>query len=350
MEQNTSGAQLLQLLQCPAFLICNDVITELNPAAAAMTLCTGQSAAQLFPTHAQALRDLAEGSCLYLQAVIGGEFAGACAVKTGSGILVMLDAPQEDEALRALALAARELRGALSGIQLSLDNLRKVSGTEKATAVMDRSLHQMLRLVCNMSDAGTVPSRNRQEVRDLDGLLSELTEKAAVSAEGLGVAVSYTGLGKPLLTVCDEELLERAVLNLLSNSLKFTPAGGSVSVKLSIVGRCAQIQVIDTGSGIAQNLRSNVFRRYLRQSTVEDSRYGLGLGMVMVRSAAIVHGGTVLVDAPQGTGTRISLTLEIRQDTDTLRSPILRVDYAGEHDRVKLELVDVLPTESYIRE
>lgn len=348
MEQKISGAQLLGLLQCPAFHIRENVITELNPAAAAMTLCTGQSAEQLFHGHAQMLRVLTEQDCLYLQAVIGGENIGACAVNTGDGILVMLDSQQDDIAQQALALAARELRGALSGMQLSLDNLRKVSGTEKAAASMERSLNQMLRLVCNMSDAGSVPPQSRQEVLDLDGLLSELTEKAAASAESLGIDISYTVLGKPLLTLCDEELLERAVLNLISNSLKFTPAGGSISVKLSIVGHCAQIQVADTGSGIAQSLRSNLFRRYLRQSAVEDSRYGLGLGMVMVRSAAMAHGGTVLVDTPHGTGTRVTLTLAIRQNVSTLRSPIFRVDYSGEHDRVKLELSDVLPVESFL--
>lgn len=348
MEQKTSGAQLLQLLQDPAILICEDRISDLNPAAAALTLCVGQSAGQLFPDHAQALRALSGDSCLYLQAVIGGETLGACAVSTPDGTLVMLDNQSESEALRSLALAARELRGALSGIQLSLDNLRKTPGTEKAAAAMERSLHQMLRLVCNMSDAGTVPPQSRQEILNLNDMLSELTEKAAASAECLGVAVTYTGFGKPLLTLCDEELLERAVLNLVSNSLKFTPAGGKIEVKLSAAARYAQIQVMDTGSGIARNLRSNLFRRYLRQSAVEDSRYGLGLGMAMVRSAALAHGGTVLVDAPQGTGTRVTLTLAIRQDTDILRSPRFRVDYAGEHDRVKLELADVLPMESYL--
>lgn len=348
MEQLSSGQQLLNLLQSPAFIVAEGCISQLNSAARAMALCPGQEASALFGSHGEALTSLGDG-CLYLEAQAAGQTFGASAVRTAEGVLVLLDEQPESEALRALSLAAREMRGAMVGMQLSLDELRKTAGNEKGAALLERSLHQMLRLVCNMTDAGTMPSKNRQEILDLDSWMEELTEKAAVSAEPLGVSIRYSGSGKALLTLCDEELLERAVLNILSNSLKFTPAGGTVTVKLSAVGRFAQIQIADTGSGIAENLRSSIFRRYLRPSTIEDSRFGIGLGMVTVRKAALTHGGTVLVDAPQGAGTRVTLTMAIRQDCNILRSPMMLVDYAGEHDRIKLELSDVLPLESYLR-
>lgn len=348
MEHISSGLQLLNLLQCPAFIVSEGCIAQLNPAAQAMAICPGQSVDTLFDTHKEALASLDDG-CLYLEAQVAGQTFGAGAVRTAEGILVLLDAQPEGEALRALSLAAREMRGAMVGMQLSLDELHKTGGNEKTAALLERSLHQMLRLVCNMTDAGTLPSQNRQEILDLDSWMEELTEKAAASAEALGVSIRYSGSGKAMLTLCDEELLERAVLNILSNSLKFTPAGGAITVKLTAVGRYAQIQITDTGSGIAAEMRSSLFHRYLRQSAIEDSRFGVGLGMVTVRKAALAHGGTVLVDAPQGAGTRVTLTIAIRQDCDILRSPMMLIDYAGEHDRIKLELSDVLPLESYLQ-
>ena len=108
------------------------------------------------------------------------------------------------------------------------------------------------------------------------------------------------------------------------------------------------LQVLDSGSGIAQQIRSSIFHRYLRQPGIEDSRWGLGLGMVLIRSAAASHGGTVLIDSPTGAGTRVTMTLAIRQRTEAaLRSPILRVDYAGERDHGLIELSDSLPAALY---
>ena len=69
---------------------------------------------------------------------------------------------------------------------------------------------------------------------------------------------------------------------------------------------------------------------------------------MLVRSAAASHGGAVLIDQPEGGGARVTMTIAIRQSTSgTLRSPILRVDYAGERDHALVELSDVLPAQCY---
>ena len=70
--------------------------------------------------------------------------------------------------------------------------------------------------------------------------------------------------------------------------------------------------------------------------------------MVLIRSAAASHGGAVLIDQPEGSGTRVTLTLAIRQDTSgNVRSPLLRMDYAGERDHGLLELSESLPAELF---
>ena len=104
----------------------------------------------------------------------------------------------------------------------------------------------------------------------------------------------------------------------------------------------------DSGLGLPECARSDLFSRYAREPGVEDGRFGIGLGLVLIRSAAQQHGGTVLVDQPTESGTRVTMTLHIRPvSSDYVRSPILKVDYAGERDHGLLELSDVLPADLY---
>ena len=84
---------------------------------------------------------------------------------------------------------------------------------------------------------------------------------------------------------------------------------------------------------------------------VVKTPHGIGLGMVLIRSAAAAHGGTVLVRRMPDGGTSITMTLAIRKKTDsTLTSPILHMDYAGGFDHALMELADVLPARLYAPE
>ena len=109
-----------------------------------------------------------------------------------------------------------------------------------------------------------------------------------------------------------------------------------------------RFSIQDSGPGFARNLLGSAFSRYLRQPCIEEGRFGLGLGMVLVRSTAANHGGAVLIDQCEGGGARVTMTIAIRQDTSgMLRSPVLRVDYAGEQDHALVELSDSLPASLY---
>jgi K+-sensing histidine kinase KdpD len=140
------------------------------------------------------------------------------------------------------------------------------------------------------------------------------------------------------------------VYNLLSNAVKFTPRGGYIDAKLTRRGTKLYLTVQDSGSGVDPKVRGNVYSRYLRQPGVEDGRFGIGLGMVLIRSAAAAHGGTVLMEHPEGLGARITMTMTIRQSSGSLRSNILKVDYAGERDHGLIELAESLPSKLYEKE
>ena len=124
------------------------------------------------------------------------------------------------------------------------------------------------------------------------------------------------------------------------------PEGGTIYASLTLKNSMLHLSIRDTGSGIAENVLGNVFNRYQRQPGIEDSRYGIGLGMVLIRSAAADHGGTVLIDRPEGAGTRVTMTMAVRQDAPVLKTPVIPPVIDSSRQTLT-ELSDVLPWEFY---
>ncbi len=98
-----------------------------------------------------------------------------------------------------------------------------------------------------------------------------------------------------------------------------------------------------------QAQEQSFWNRYRREPAIEDSRYGLGLGMTLISTIATVHGGTVLVDYPKEGQARVTMTLSIQKsNSDNVRSPMLRIgDYAGGRDKALLEFAEILSTDAY---
>ena len=355
MDRITDAMEMVGHLKTPAFCVRDGIITNVNEAAASRFIVPGMKIATLLQTGMEEYRDLAEG-CLYLTLKSHGHSLGFSVVRKQGFDLFQLEQDAADRELQALALAARELREPLASIMLGTEQLFPGSGSEITptdalqAARINRGLFQMLRLISNMSDACRYASDSSvsMEIQNIPALLEEVFSKAAALTAHSGIRLDYAGISDPIYGLANSEMLERAVLNIISNSLKFTPQGGCIRATLQHRNRKLYLTVQDDGTGIQQPLRSNIFSRYTREPALEDGRFGIGLGFVMIRSAAAHHGGTVLVDHPQGTGTRVTVTLAIRPGSGKeLRSPILKVDYAGERDHALIELSDVLSTDLY---
>lgn len=348
MEKNKELRDWLNLLIRPGFYVEEGRITQVNAAAQGLLLEPGMDIGPLITSGLESYQNFQTG-CLYVQLTLSGMAFHGCVTKDQAADVFILDADAGDTALQALSLAARELRSPLSAVMHGVQAMREENNPQ--AAALNRGLYQLLRLVGNMSDAGRGPGNARMETADLTAFFDELFEKTAVFAQDAGIRLEYQGLSKPLLCLADRELLERAVLNLLSNAFKFTPKGGTVRVTLFTGGTSLRLSVWDSGPGIAQEIQGNLFSRYLRQPGIEDSRFGLGLGMVLVRSAAAAHGGAVLIDQPEGWGTRVTITVALRREkAEVLRSPTMRIDYAGERDHALTELSDCLPVSLYKKE
>lgn len=359
MDHHISDAmEMVDHMPYPAFCVKEGIIVKANPAALSQLIEPGTPIDQLLATGAEEYSQFKNGN-LYLHLSIQGSHVGAAVTHKNGFDLFQLEQDADRAELQAMALAARELREPLASIMITADRLFPVSGltedpaTQEQVARINRGLYQMLRVISNMADANRYASDSgsNMEVRDICGILRETFSKAAVLVEQTGISLEYTDYPDSIYTLVDAEKLERSVLNMISNAVKFTPSGGSIHAKLTRQKNKMYLSIQDTGSGIADALRSGIFSRYTREPGLEDGRFGIGLGFVLIRSTAAMHGGTVLVDQPNGTGTRITMTLAIRPgEGDRLRSPALRVDYSGERDHGLLELSDVLPASLYTPE
>ena len=355
MEQENNIMGMLELILRPAFCVQNGSIVHANHQAQSYGVTPGTPIAELLVTGASEYAALNSG-CLYLTVRIDGSQFGASVTQVDGFDIFVLEPGDAQPELQALALAARELREPLSNIMVAADRLLPTldavdEAAQKQAASINRSLHHMLRLIGNMSDGAryTEDSISRMEFQDIRLLMAELFKKAASLVEDAGVTLEFSNYPDPIRSMVDAEKLERAVYNLISNAVKFTPKGGRIQATLTRHGGIACLTVADNGSGIPQDKLSSLYARYLRPSCVEDSRHGIGLGMVMVRSAATAHGGTVLIEQPSTGGTKVTLTIGIRPNKGgNFRSPSgLKVDYAGERDHGLIELSDLLPASSF---
>ena len=350
MEEKKDTLGMLDLVIRPGFCVKENQIIKVNQAAESLFITPGTDVRSLLLTGSEEYAAFT-GGCLYLTLNLSSHSCGASVTRVDDIDVFLLEQESDNGELRSMALAARE---PLTNVMITADSLFPLCAAESSprtaeqVARLNRGLFQILRIIGNMSDAERCAAVSHQETVDIPALFAEFFEKAEALVSHTGITLTYEGPDQPIYGLADREQLERAVLNILSNAIKFTPKGGTVTAKLTRSGRMLRLSVTDSGSGIAQSVRSSVFSRYLRQPALEDSRYGIGLGMVLIRTAAAHHGGAVLIDQPEGVGTRITMTMLIRQSKQaTLRSNVLRVDYAGERDHGLIELSECLPTELY---
>jgi cell cycle sensor histidine kinase DivJ len=127
---------------------------------------------------------------------------------------------------------------------------------------------------------------------------------------------------QPLEVNADRRAIKQIVLNLVSNALKFTAAGGQVSVVARNLGGQLEIIVADTGVGIAPNDLERLGRPYEQAGGAEQRAMGTGLGLSLVRAFAELHGGAMTIKSILGEGTAVSVKLPVMEpDTERPAPP-----------------------------
>lgn len=343
MENDKDTLKFLELLPQAAFCVSGGVIVAVNQAARQHLIQPDQPVAALLGEDAGEYTAFREGA-LFLTLRLEGHTATASVTRMDGCDVFTIDDSREQPELQALALAALQLRQPVSDLTALLQR------TAQSHSEIDHRMYQLHRLVCNMSD--TVRYRATESPRlvymDICAALSEQVAKIQALTADRQITVDWSCPHEQIFSMLEPELLERGLYNMVSNALKVSRAGDRIQIRLSRKEERLYLSVRDHGPGIPEQVLGSVFTRFRRPPGLGSGQDGIGLGLPLICAAATAHSGTVLIHCPEDGGTQITLSLALRHSDDTqLRSPTLRIDYAGEKDHALLELCDALPTEAY---
>ena len=206
-----------------------------------------------------------------------------------------------------LALILGQLEAARDDLVAESDGPEKLEMAERQTRELQRLTDELLEM--SRLEAGALELDWR--IADIVPLLRRTLAAFDSAARAAGVELGLVAPNHPVPVRYDADRLRRVVSNLLSNALKFTPAGGRVSITVDEIEGSEQVRIAveDTGVGISPEAQEQIFDRFYQVEVGGASAGGSGIGLAFVRELVELHGGTISVESEVGEGTRLVIVL-----------------------------------------
>jgi signal transduction histidine kinase/CHASE3 domain sensor protein len=227
---------------------------------------------------------------------------------------------QAESALRArdevLAVVSHDLRSPLASLSLGVGMLADPVYTEKRARhveMMKTTISRMNRLIQDLLDTVRLEAGQKLSLSMKYENISQVVEDTyaifQVQAADRTQQLTCTVSDETPRVLMDRDRIEQVLSNLFSNALKFTPPGGSISVRVRPEGADVLVEVSDTGTGIAAEDLRRVFDPYWQVS--RTARLGAGLGLPIAKGIVEAHGGRIWVESAPGAGTTFYFTLPV---------------------------------------
>ena len=245
-----------------------------------------------------------------LLASVGGYFL---ARKSLAPIASMVNEQQ-----RFIADASHELRTPLAVLrgetEVALAKERSNEEYQESLSLIQEEAERLSRIVEDLFILARqpieMPATLSKERVSLNEAVKDCARAAQVLATRKGVRLTTENDSAWMDLNGDKELITRMILNLLDNAVKYTPAGGEISLALTRQNGHAEIVVRDTGIGIHETDRQRIFDRFYRVDKARSRALGgAGLGLSIVRWIVEVHGGEIRIDSAPGRGSTFTVTL-----------------------------------------
>ncbi|MQS15451.1 HAMP domain-containing protein [Streptomyces kaniharaensis] len=217
-----------------------------------------------------------------------------------------------------LSNVSHELRTPLTSIGGYVELLQDESGPlsddqRHMLTVVGRNVVRLTELIEDLLTISRIESGSFTSDRrpvDVRRLAEVAVDMATPAASAAAITLEGDCGEEPVLVLGDHDQLDRALRNLVSNAIKFTPSGGKVTVGAALHRGQVRLRVSDTGIGIPENDQKDLFNRFFRASNAVDlSIPGTGLGLAIVHAIVANHGGTLEVHSRENEGTTITADL-----------------------------------------
>ena len=232
-----------------------------------------------------------------------------------------------DYKLKFFTNISHEFRTPLTLIQGSMDRLRQIpdaiAQARQPVSAMQRNVDRLMRLVNQLLEFRRMQNNRLQlslEETDVVAFIYNICQSFHDTADQHNISLSFTPSVKELITFIDRGFIDKAVYNLLSNAFKYTPKGGSVTVKVKS-DSSLKIIVEDTGVGVPEEMRDKIFDRFARGQLRSDS---LGIGLDLTAELMRTHHGSIGYEPREGGGSVFTITLptdrSVYNDADFLKT------------------------------
>jgi signal transduction histidine kinase len=183
----------------------------------------------------------------------------------------------------------------------------------KYNRIVKQNCYRLIRLIGNLIDITKIDAKYFEISKkncDIVSMVENITQSVAVYIKDKNIELLFDSEIEKKVIACDPDKIERIMLNLLSNSVKFTPENGKIYVGIKQVEGYVAISVIDNGIGISREMQNVVFERFIQaDKSMTRNREGSGIGLSLVKSLVDLHEGKISLKSEPGKGSEFVVEL-----------------------------------------
>ncbi|MGY0374043.1 ABC transporter substrate binding protein [Clostridium sp. JNZ J1-5] len=221
-----------------------------------------------------------------------------------------------------------------------------INSFDKYSSIMKQNCYRLLRIVNNLIDMTKIDAGyfelNLENYNIID-VVEEISMSVASYAEDNGLSLTFDTELEEKIIACDANIIERILLNLISNAIKFTNPGGQIFINIYDKGESVQISVKDTGIGISKSKQKLIFERFVQvDKSLSRNHEGSGIGLSLVKSLVEMHGGSIDIISEPKKGSEFIITLPVYTIPDKeIKLYSDSFSYLSNDERVNVEFSDI---------